>query len=226
MPLPVGRPLEGQEARGLLAAVLAALLQGAIDPNTARAAAYILQVERRIAEGASWRGVSPLWKPCWPRARMERHGDGRQADRGDRPGPLPRGQSPAGPGRCLPARAGAVPGGPAQVAGGPVGRRGTAIQRGDPALPNPGKQHRHPENRCPGHQRETPGVGPHPVVSLRPPVPGRGHRLRQRRSAPADQEPQLEDRPEPADRDTPGHLPAWGVGERTRTPSPEMVAQS
>jgi hypothetical protein len=30
---------------------LAALLEGALDPNTARAAAYILQVERKIAEG-------------------------------------------------------------------------------------------------------------------------------------------------------------------------------
>ena len=52
LPLPVGRPLETEEARGLLASVLAALLEGALDPNTARAAAYILQVERKIAEGA------------------------------------------------------------------------------------------------------------------------------------------------------------------------------
>jgi hypothetical protein len=47
----VGRPLKGEEAQGLLASVLAALLEGALDPNTARAAAYILQVERKIAEG-------------------------------------------------------------------------------------------------------------------------------------------------------------------------------
>jgi hypothetical protein len=51
LPLPVGRPLQGEEAQGLLASVLAALLDGALDPNTARAAAYILQVERKIAEG-------------------------------------------------------------------------------------------------------------------------------------------------------------------------------
>jgi hypothetical protein len=51
LPLPVGRPIEAEEARGLLAATLAGLLQGALDPTTARAAAYILQVERKIAEG-------------------------------------------------------------------------------------------------------------------------------------------------------------------------------
>jgi hypothetical protein len=51
LPLPVGRPLKGEEAQGLLASVLAAPLEGALDPNTARAAAYILQVERKIAEG-------------------------------------------------------------------------------------------------------------------------------------------------------------------------------
>jgi hypothetical protein len=50
--LPIGRPLDTVEARGLLASVLAALLDGALDSNTARAAAYILQVERKIAEGA------------------------------------------------------------------------------------------------------------------------------------------------------------------------------
>src|SRR5919106_1362209 len=52
LPLAVGRPLKGEEAQGLLASVLAVLLDGALDPNTARAAAYILQVERKIAEGA------------------------------------------------------------------------------------------------------------------------------------------------------------------------------
>jgi len=51
VPLPVGRPIEAEEARGLLASTLAGLLQGALDPTTARAAAYILQVERKIAEG-------------------------------------------------------------------------------------------------------------------------------------------------------------------------------
>ena len=51
VPLPIERPLEASEARGILASVLGALLQGALDPNTARAAAYILQVERKIAEG-------------------------------------------------------------------------------------------------------------------------------------------------------------------------------
>ncbi|MPZ14353.1 MAG: hypothetical protein GEU73_08000 [Chloroflexi bacterium] len=49
--LPVGAPLGAEESRGILAAVLAALLAGALDAGTARAAAYILQVERRIAEG-------------------------------------------------------------------------------------------------------------------------------------------------------------------------------
>ena len=34
-----------------MASVLIGLLQGAIDPGTARAAAYILQIERKIAEG-------------------------------------------------------------------------------------------------------------------------------------------------------------------------------
>ena len=51
VPLPIDRPLEASEARGVLASVLGALLQGALDPSTARAAAYILQVERKIAEG-------------------------------------------------------------------------------------------------------------------------------------------------------------------------------
>ncbi len=51
VPLPIDRPLEASEARGILVSVLGALLQGALDPNTARAAAYILQVERKIAEG-------------------------------------------------------------------------------------------------------------------------------------------------------------------------------
>jgi len=50
--LPTVRPLEAEEARSVLAGVLEALLTGAVDPGTARAAAYILQVERKIAEGA------------------------------------------------------------------------------------------------------------------------------------------------------------------------------
>ena len=51
IPLPVGLPLAAEEARGVLASVMAALLEGALDPGTARAAAYILQVDRKIAEG-------------------------------------------------------------------------------------------------------------------------------------------------------------------------------
>ena len=51
LPLPEGRPLEAEEARGLLASVLIALLEGSVDPTTARAAGYLLQVERKIAEG-------------------------------------------------------------------------------------------------------------------------------------------------------------------------------
>ena len=34
-----------------MASVLGALLEGALDPSTARAAAYIIQVERKVAEG-------------------------------------------------------------------------------------------------------------------------------------------------------------------------------
>jgi hypothetical protein len=76
LPLPVGRPLKGEEAQGLLASVLAALLEGALDPNTARAAAYILQVERKIAEGVELeRRIAALeallsqgnGKAAWPR---------------------------------------------------------------------------------------------------------------------------------------------------------------
>jgi hypothetical protein len=51
LPLPEVRPLDAEEARGLLASVLIAMLEGAVDPTSARAAAYILQVERKIAEG-------------------------------------------------------------------------------------------------------------------------------------------------------------------------------
>jgi hypothetical protein len=49
--LPVSQSLETSQARGVLASVLEAMLKGALDPNTARTAAYILQVERKIAEG-------------------------------------------------------------------------------------------------------------------------------------------------------------------------------
>ena len=52
LPLPLGKPLGADESRGLLTAVLAAMLEGALDPNTARAAAYILQVDRKLAETA------------------------------------------------------------------------------------------------------------------------------------------------------------------------------
>ena len=51
VPLPVDRPLDAGEARGIMASVLGALLEGALDPSTARAAAYIIQVERKVAEG-------------------------------------------------------------------------------------------------------------------------------------------------------------------------------
>jgi len=49
--IPIDTPLTANESRGILAAVLAALLNGAIDSGAARSAAYILQVERKIAEG-------------------------------------------------------------------------------------------------------------------------------------------------------------------------------
>ncbi|MFQ6028954.1 MAG: hypothetical protein ACE5Q6_15850 [Dehalococcoidia bacterium] len=52
LPLPISQTLTSQDARGLLASVLAALLEGSLDAVTARAVAYVLQVERRIAEGS------------------------------------------------------------------------------------------------------------------------------------------------------------------------------
>lgn len=52
LPLPEVLPLGPEMARGLLASVIAAVLEGALDPTTARTVAYILQVERRIAEGS------------------------------------------------------------------------------------------------------------------------------------------------------------------------------
>ena len=45
-----GNPLTAEQARGLIASILAALLLGTIDPATARTAAQLLQVERKIAE--------------------------------------------------------------------------------------------------------------------------------------------------------------------------------
>ena len=52
LPLPEGLPPGSEMARGLLASVIAAVLEGALDHTTARTVAYILQVERRIAEGS------------------------------------------------------------------------------------------------------------------------------------------------------------------------------
>ena len=52
LPLPDCLPIAPETARGLLASVVAAVLEGALDPATARTVAYILQVERRIAEGS------------------------------------------------------------------------------------------------------------------------------------------------------------------------------
>jgi hypothetical protein len=51
MPLPESHPLTPEEARGFVASLLGALLEGAIDPTTARAAGYLLQVDRGIAAG-------------------------------------------------------------------------------------------------------------------------------------------------------------------------------
>jgi len=50
IPLPLDRPLEAREARGLLASVLLGVIEGALDPTTARTIGYLLQVERKIAE--------------------------------------------------------------------------------------------------------------------------------------------------------------------------------
>jgi hypothetical protein len=52
LPLPDCLPIGPEMARGILASVVAAVLEGALDPATARTVAYILQVERRIAEGS------------------------------------------------------------------------------------------------------------------------------------------------------------------------------
>jgi len=52
LPLPEGLPPGSEMARGLLASVIAAVLEETLDHTTARTVAYILQVERRIAEGS------------------------------------------------------------------------------------------------------------------------------------------------------------------------------
>jgi len=49
--LPVSGLLDAEEARGILSSVLVALLQGSLDATTAKAAAYIIQVDRRLVEG-------------------------------------------------------------------------------------------------------------------------------------------------------------------------------
>ena len=46
--LPTETPLEPEESRAILASVLSAMLTGALDCNSARATAYILQVEAKI----------------------------------------------------------------------------------------------------------------------------------------------------------------------------------
>ena len=51
IPLPTEVPLSSEEARGILASVLVGLLQGSIDPTTAKAAGYLIQIERKVAEG-------------------------------------------------------------------------------------------------------------------------------------------------------------------------------
>ena len=59
--LPVGAPIDASEARGLLTALIAALLQGAVDPATVRTVAYVMQVDRKIAEAeALERRISAL----------------------------------------------------------------------------------------------------------------------------------------------------------------------
>ena len=49
--LPMEQPLSAEEARGILASVLAALLRGSVDPTTAKAAGYLIQIDRKIVEG-------------------------------------------------------------------------------------------------------------------------------------------------------------------------------
>ena len=48
--LPEGRALTTEEARDALGWVVSAVLNGALDPGTARAVAYVVQVDRSVAE--------------------------------------------------------------------------------------------------------------------------------------------------------------------------------
>ena len=45
------QPLSAEEARGILSSILAALLQGSLDPTTAKSAGYLIQIDRKIVEG-------------------------------------------------------------------------------------------------------------------------------------------------------------------------------
>ena len=58
--LPTETPLEPVEARSILASVLTAMLNGALDCNSARGAAYILQVESKIQGQELERRVATL----------------------------------------------------------------------------------------------------------------------------------------------------------------------
>ena len=51
IPLALEAPLSAEEARGILASVLAALLLGSLDPTTAKSAGYLIQIDRKIVEG-------------------------------------------------------------------------------------------------------------------------------------------------------------------------------
>jgi hypothetical protein len=52
LPLPSAAALTPKKARGLMAAILAALLQGSLDATTARSAGYLLSVDLRLLEVA------------------------------------------------------------------------------------------------------------------------------------------------------------------------------
>ena len=60
IPLALETPLEPDEARAILASVLSAMLTGALDCNSARGAAYILQVESKIQGQELERRVATL----------------------------------------------------------------------------------------------------------------------------------------------------------------------
>jgi len=51
LPLTLIPAMDTDEIRQLLSSVLGAMLSGALDAATARAAAYIVSIERRVAEG-------------------------------------------------------------------------------------------------------------------------------------------------------------------------------